>query len=44
MQTIQLTEQEAKLLKELLALDLENIGFDTQDSEVLIGIGKRISE
>jgi len=33
--TIELTEKQVELLKELLSLDMERIGFDSDESEIL---------
>ena len=33
MKTIELTEKQAELLKELLSLDMERMGFDSEESD-----------
>ncbi len=35
MKTIELTEKQAELLKELLSLDMWEIGFDSDESDIL---------
>ena len=35
MKTIELTEKQAELLKELLSLDMERMGFDSDESDIL---------
>ncbi len=42
MKTIELTEKKAELLKELLSLDMERMGFDSEESDILEEISEKL--
>lgn len=42
MKTIELTEKQAELLKELLSLDMERMGFDSEESDILEEISEKL--
>lgn len=42
MKTIELTEKQAELLKELLSLDMWEMGFDSDESDILEEVYKKL--
>ena len=42
MKIIELTEKQAELLKELLSLDMERMGFDSEESDILEEISEKL--
>lgn len=42
--TINLTEKEVEVLKLLLSLDLDAVGFESKEQRVLRGISKKLRE